>query len=471
VDVGVEGFSSDASDYVADELPEWWVPDYWCTPKGMDLVENNGAWLVDSGIVSSDSHVELIADTYSHRNVDTAYRLSLGIQDELEEDSSTVTGLELIRTNSFIFRPDDDGTCGFVTDGIDEAIQERLDSLPRPDINFRHALRLLEEIAGTGEVGSLVQTVPLHPKFDYDDWNLTGAAALLQKFGEILFLARAGLDSQDFAPDASVEQVYELLQYHHWFRSVLNVDNNWSAMSGAAWAKVAMLVLSKGALFGAPPHRSSSSTVTIITGHDDDLNTFATALGVNWDLPEYQSHPEFVPTPPSSGFHLVRDTDTDEVEASFLYPVYHKQGLQGWETDFSGDLKRVPLIWKGNNSFKPRGQQSLVPSLADLESHFFSTLEKFPGAMDCYDATAAKLAAQTSEAVPLSAAGQTKVSSSSPVKNGGASSSAARFAVPLTVVVALLAAFVVARRVFRKGSPNANCPTKVDDDDSGNELV
>ena len=76
----------------------------------MDLVEKNGAWLVDSGIVSV-SHVKLITDT-SHRDVHTLYSLWIGIQDQLDEDS-VVSGLlvDVIRTNSFVFDPTNSEVC------------------------------------------------------------------------------------------------------------------------------------------------------------------------------------------------------------------------------------------------------------------------------------------------------------------------------------------------------------------------
>ena len=127
VDIGFDDFSSDPADYVGDPLPDWQVPEFWCTEGGLDLIEKNGAWLVDSGIVSSDSHVELVTDE-SNRDVDTAYSLSQGIQDELDENSN-VSGLDIIRTKSFMFRPDDDGVCTFVEDGTKEVIQDRLDNM------------------------------------------------------------------------------------------------------------------------------------------------------------------------------------------------------------------------------------------------------------------------------------------------------------------------------------------------------
>jgi len=71
--LGGDGDYTYAGDYVADPLPDWQVPTNWCTPMGLDLVESNGAWLVDSGIVLPGSDVELISDD-SHRTVDTLFR-------------------------------------------------------------------------------------------------------------------------------------------------------------------------------------------------------------------------------------------------------------------------------------------------------------------------------------------------------------------------------------------------------------
>ena len=124
---------------------------------------------------------------------------------------------------------------------------------------------------------------------------------------------------------------------------------------------------------------------------------------MTWDLPEYQTHPEFVPTPPGSGLHVVRDTDTDEIRVSFVYTVYHTEGLEHWETDRSGTMKRAPVIWNNTDFFGSSDRLSPVPSFHDLELHILSTLGKYAGAMECYMATDKKFGQTLEPVVPESA--------------------------------------------------------------------
>jgi len=336
-----------------------------------------------------------------------------------------------------MFSPSEEGVCTSREDGLEEAILERLANLRRPDLGFAQALRLLEKIAGRGKVGSLVQKIPLESKLNYDGWDIAGAAALIEAFSQILFYAKAGLEKQDFASHTTVEQVYQLLQFAHWVRSVLNVDNQWSATEGAVWAKILLTVLSKGSLYDAP--RPESDSVTLFTGHDSDLNTFQTALGVTWDPPEYQTYPEFAPTPPVSGLHFVRDTETDEIQASFVYPVYHKEGFKYWKTDKSGPMKRVPLLWKDIDSFESRDQVSAIPSLEELESHILSTLAKYPGALECFYTVAKKLASET-----------VKESAESSVSSTRGSVVVTCVVVPIGVLFSV-AVLCIAHRIIRTG--------------------
>lgn len=390
VDLGWEDdFSYYGSDYVEDPLPSFGVPNGWCTPTALDLVERHGAKLVKQGIITDGAHVELITDDVQ-RNMATTLAMITGIQHGLYQAGASVTGLDTIHRKHESFASDADATgmCDWVKGDTEQRVQERLNTLPRPDLSFHRALRLLENIAGQGSVGSLTRYIPSNDThFNYDDdWNLVGAPALLYRFGRLLFYARAGIASQRFAAGATVRDVYQLLQYVHWFRSVTCVDNNWAGVFGAPWAKMIVVALARGGLHRKP--LPSSDSVTIAIAHETELDALATAFGITWDPPEYQSHPEFVPTPPSSGLHVVRDTDTGEIAVSFLYPVFHTEGLDNWETDASGPLKSTPVLWQPSatsSSFFSNETAGVVPSLESLEAHFVSRLSEYEGAKACYD--------------------------------------------------------------------------------------
>ena len=393
-------------DYIEDDIPAWNVPSMMCTAQGMSLTEKQGAWLVNADIITANTSVEFISDDYT-RDVDTSYMLSGGILEALEESNDddarslykNVEGADVIRVKPWLFAPDAGGICSYGDDEENaEQTQERFDTLPRPDWSVSHALHEIEKLAGKGSaVGKDTTLADYLPdeSFQHNDEWISGPISFIDHFAETLFFSKAGLpeEKQTMAVDATVHQVYRLLQFHHWYRSVLNVNNNWAAMAGAKWAQVAIQVLERGTLYGACVPETQN-TVTILAGHDTDLNTLATALGVTWDLPEYQTHPDLLPTPPGSGIHLVRDTITNKVDVSFVYPVYHSEDDDDdnandleWETNLSGVMKEVPVLWKQDGVSTT--QSGTISSMKDLEAHLSRHLSKYhQGATDCFQALA-----------------------------------------------------------------------------------
>ena len=446
--LGTPSYSQYLQDYVENPLPHWNVPLKWCTENALDIVFNNGAWLVDAGIVSSkDTRVEIITDD-PHRDVDTATSLSLGMLDELDYDVPIDSGMDVIRTKTFMFHPEEN-ICTFVEDGIEQQVQERLETMRRPDLSFHHAFEVVEEIFGTGKVGRLKDYLPSEIAFDYDEFSITGAANLLKHFGETLFYSKAGLHASDaFAPTAKVEQVYKLLQFHQWYRSVLNIDNNWAAMGGAAWAKVALTVLEKGYLYNRKvPAYDASDSVTIFTGHDFDIDNFATALGVTWDMPEYRTYPEFTPTPPGSGIHMLRDTETGAIQVSFVYAVYHREEHEHWRTDYRGGMREISVTWKDDDATQWNVQA--IPSIQDLESHFMSRLSRFPGGAECFHATAAELNRTTPVTQPVA---QPVVSTSTLSSSASNRNVVFAFAVPVALAAFLIGVSIAYRQFVRCNS-------------------
>ena len=69
---------TNASAYTNISLPAWGVPDEWCTPGGLALLEGTGAYLVSSGAVPAHTSLSVVSDTVQ-RDVDSANALMRGM--------------------------------------------------------------------------------------------------------------------------------------------------------------------------------------------------------------------------------------------------------------------------------------------------------------------------------------------------------------------------------------------------------
>lgn len=70
---------TNASAYTNISLPAWGVPDEWCTPGGLALLEGTGAYLVSSGAVPAHTSLSVVSDTVQ-RDVDSANALMRGMR-------------------------------------------------------------------------------------------------------------------------------------------------------------------------------------------------------------------------------------------------------------------------------------------------------------------------------------------------------------------------------------------------------
>lgn len=413
-------YSSRLRDYMDVDLPNWQVGEFDCVAGGQEMVENTGHWLIESGVIDPHAKVkwEIISDA-SFRDVTTAYYLTEGIQDALDsknrqrDDPIVSIGRGDIRVDERFF----DDICDQSTSShiYTKEAKERFETLPRPSMSFKDALNLMEELVGVGKVGRLVDNVQVEPTFDGDDWNLEGAATLVDSFAATLFYARAGNIEPVFIPRATKQQIYQLLEFHYWYRSVLEVGNSWSAKRGAMQVQAMLHTLRYGYYQQDKVDTSNTAepydtSVTIILGHDEDLNTMATALGARWTLQEpYLSGPDgaFVPTPPVSGIHAIRDVASDRVDLSFVYPVYSSQGQSSsFHHNMTGILEHTPLLFQEEIPFAKVNDQSTsigpsntdsVSSLDTLEEYVLSVLSGYErAATTCYHQAAEYWAATPS---------------------------------------------------------------------------
>lgn len=436
VDSAVYGSSGKMADYIGEPLPNWGVGNMQCTALGKELIEQTGAWLIESGTIDPVAKVkwEFIAHDVT-RDKETAFHLSTGIQNGIEQKYGT-DGIESVNVEKV--HVDNEFFDASVCDDVDYPTQVYVDevngflqSLPRPTLSFKEGLLLLMRLAGTGKQGDLTQTLSLEPVYDEKKEQLTGAANLLCDISETMLYARASGIRPKSIPNATAQEIFELYQFSSWYRSIKHVDSIESAICGALQVQIMLRVLRLG-YYKYPIVGDSDdddydgddddddddydddavkeeevddydTTVTIFFGHDDDLDYMATALGARWIAPKpYISGPggAFVPTPPMSGIHAVRDVDADTIDLSFVCPMYaattaatttsnddEDSESQHFHVNKTGILEHVPLLFQKQVPFsnmddrstwiQPPAELLQTTSLDVLENHVLGVLSGF----------------------------------------------------------------------------------------------
>ena len=370
VDMGHDTKSSKIGDYIGVPLPKWGVPSNECTVVGNDMVKKTGHWLINSETIVPDGAKikwEIIADDY-HRDVDTAYYLKVGIQDALDKkygDRVESVGLQDVHIGTHYFERSFCEPTQSDEDWLKE-VQDRLENLPRPPLSFPEALQMVEQIMGRGK-RSPMDIHPIEPEYDPESLEMIGAAPFRSTLADILLFSQLSDINPRFAPIATVEQVCQLVVFHSWYRSVEYVGSSDVAVDGGLKVEALLRVLRKGHYL---PSKSSfeeeqedyDTRVTIILGHDDDLEPTATALGATWKLKEpFISDPngDFLSVPPMSGIHAVRDVTTEQVDVALLYPNYFvSTSTKDFNVDRGGSLLSVPLLFTRELPFSQVGETS-----------------------------------------------------------------------------------------------------------------
>ena len=410
VDPGNDSLSEKLNDYMGTSTPDWQAGEMECLPNSLDMVQNTGEWLIDSGVISPKAKIkwEIISDDV-HRDVDTAYFLADGIYDALKRNYGDSLESQGERDIHVDYRFSDPAFCmpNLSNDAVADETKRRIESLPPPTISFRQGLQLMEQLVGVGKFGELSGLLPIDPVLDVDDWTIPGAPSILRAFGETAFFAKAGDVKSNFPAKATPEQIYQLLQFQHWYRSATEVGHSYNAVYGAIQVHALLRILRYGYYqTDMRPVRGSEdydTAVTIVLGHDGDLNCIATALGASWILKEpYISGPggAFLPTPPMSGIHAVRDVQSDQIDLSFVYPVYSTTASDGKNKYFrrntTGILEYTPLRLKETLRYSQVNSKSTriipptdksVDSVQVLEDYLLDILSGYnQRATDCFHA-------------------------------------------------------------------------------------
>jgi hypothetical protein len=458
-------YQRNASDFTASPLPLWNTPDVWCTQEGMSIMKETGKFLwndkIHTSMIPTDSNnadgsekervmriqFQLITDT-SQRDVDTSFALAEGLSEaatESVEESSSVSividGLDDLVYDPVLFSPLEPNThwqsssrtstssastpasvplCEtlFTQEQLNHDIDLRLQKVPPPEPGLVATLQLLRDLGGVGPMGP-----PSKEEVEVEDGYEQGDVSLVKLFAQMMFYSRVSGIQPPFLPNATLNEVYQLVDWVHWSRSVLHIDNVQSVTEGAVLAHAVLEALETGQYHNgersAPqldPLDGGASQedidddeddydirITIIVGHDGNQNTLASALGVRWQLPApFQSRLEDAATPPGSALHFSHDTVTGSLEMSFLYPVFNID----WTLNETSGLGSVPLVFMDassdtfSNAMKNRndaGRATEIGASDDgrsgvelLRERLFSVLRVHPGAMECYDAAVSR---------------------------------------------------------------------------------
>jgi hypothetical protein len=397
----------------------------------MDIVKNTGSYLLEKLLITNTStriKVQFVVDE-SQRDVDTSFALYQGmLKASANKSGLLVQGLPDLTFDPSVFKPTKavQPLCSdpLLTDSsvarVSNDIQQRLQTVPPPEPNLHETLLLLQKLGGIGSFGDLtlvnsssVERGGSGDEFQLHGTTLEGSINVVKLFAQMAFYSRAGGIDPPFLPNATVKEVYQLLEWLVWERSVRDVDNVQAAVNGSVMAQAILQVLRTGHynVQGSSDNgqvdgdqEKYDASVTIFVGHDGDIDSLATALGLRWKLqPPYRSGEDglgdYVDTPPGSTMHFEYDLETGEVGLSYLYPVYITEAVTsaaGMALNASGILERTPMVFVPRHDTTMDGDVTIresddgkatVISAAGLDilgQRLLSTIEKFPQASECY---------------------------------------------------------------------------------------
>ena len=402
--------STHIADYIAKPLPKWNTPDEWCTETAIEIMKNTGGFLVDTIFVGDDRankriKLRFISDT-SQRDVDTSLALSLGMTAaSLKYKNFLIDGLSNLRLDHALFHPFDNRDYSRTTrcdkyykqNQIATDIEHRLKIVPPPDSDLFAALTLLQHLGGKGDSSLFSIEPPSEIYLNRTEMKLAGAINVIKLLAQMLFYSRAGGIDPPFLHKATLETVYEILEWVHWSRSVLSVDNVEIATQGAVISEAILQSLEDGHLGEDTCASDYDICATVFVGHDSTIDAVATALALRWKLkPPYRSGRdsigEYLPTPPGGAMHFVHDERVGSLQLAYIYPVYFSGKGSQWVLNKTGILESVPMTLKlpieSSTTSRSSETATLISSVDSfpfgMRKRMLSILTLYPGSNDCY---------------------------------------------------------------------------------------
>jgi len=329
--------------YTTHSMPDWGVPDGWCTAGGTEIMAKTGKDLVDSFGFDPD-RVRFISDPMM-RDADTAFYLmqGMGIQHAA------------VDFDEILFNPS--ACIEDIASSEDIAVERRarFDKVPLP-FDYKTSLAEMQEIIGVGPAGRLEDIDGPDAGIVLDDQGqIVGAAQVMAEFGQAMLYAYA---SNIPFLNVTDEQINKFAAWHAWWMNVLFVDNSLLTTYNAFLVHRILDDL------------KTASTTNVFAAHDANIDAIASILGLRWNASPYapaETNGELMPTPPGCGLLFEFDDDNEgAITVSFVHRVF----------DHSDVFKLT------------RTEVAKFGSMSEFEQAIMSGLKKFIGAEECFDKAA-----------------------------------------------------------------------------------
>lgn len=339
------------------QLPDWNTPKMWCTERGIQQTEAVGKYLLEQLWKKNHKkriHVEFIADSGSQRDIDTAWALARGMKTDLKVDYGTsdivVTGLDTMHMLPELFHPVGDicPELEYTTDERINQIQKRLDLLapvfPTHPSNVVQQLSEVFSRLGVKKQNDLTweSIIPMDIKvMPYPSRPnrtiVSGPIEFVKLASQIIFYSTAS-QIGPYNNTALWQDLNTLLPWIYLARAMLNYKVPSISTRGALMTALMEHVLRKGCWYEPCAEGPYDLRVTVIAGHDGDLDSVASALDVSWSPNEGiftgmkgEMDKDMIATPPLSHVSVSRPAGTENLEVLFRHPLYAvKQPNGSW---------------------------------------------------------------------------------------------------------------------------------------------
>jgi hypothetical protein len=420
-DAGEKHHHVNVKEYISAPLPDWKVPPMWCTPRGMDIIEQEGIFLIRQllGNKTTKTNVQLrfISDR-SHRDSDTAYSLSKGMMKVLNNSSEkllTFRGVDEIQFAQEVFKagldakdtesigldplcPSDNDE--YSDDDLTKEIDQRLLQLPPDEVGVPELIDLLVNLGGLDAESNTKLDISSSQEHRCPG-SIGVSFNVLKEIAEMAFYSRASAMTPPFLPLATLNDVYRMIFVGDYVRTVERVYNVRAAKGGVVLAKSILAAMQQAADLGFNNNEADdvdTATITVYVGHDTDIDNLATALGLRWTMPppfqygKEQNSQMIIGTPPGSGI-LFTSSSSDHfqnISMSFVCPI---NLMEETETAFVNH-KLTPVfpfddgtVPTENKSYRTDHENATaaIVTLDYLQSRLQATLDRYPTLRPCYD--------------------------------------------------------------------------------------
>jgi hypothetical protein len=398
-------------------LPEWNVPTDWCTEKGMKQMHDTGTFIYNTLVRRPHSNgknllsFRFLSDT-SQRDADTTLSLQEGIAHAILTDN-TVDGntrgnfsllsskIHVTEYVPNVFHPFDTTTmsstpvCSFQATPLQwqQEVETRLTNIPLPTLSFLDTLKLLQ-LVNVNDPESMNSNETTTVALDSSNIpRLTGMINAIKLTVQTLFYSRAsGITPMQFLNRITNPQIYLLLPWVQYSRSILSIGTSESASRGAVLVRTILDALQFDTNADTDPFDQDS--VTVLVGHDTDLDAIATAMDVAWEVGspynnDNNSSLYWYATPPGSAIYITHEqyqqsnSNDTVVTMSYLYPVYNLDANDG--SILSWEIVPLQLM---NVSNVTSSANATTLTWNQLQQHVKTTLLRYTGATDCYNSVA-----------------------------------------------------------------------------------